>query len=170
MKAYSPAAERWALASATNPNVPLSRAALLEFLRSRRYAVQSSLHPTGSPQSAVVGIAVSDDFEIVFDTLATSRKGQNLRLRSDIAFVLGSLEGTDERTVQYEGQADEPTGAELARLKELYFSVFPDGRQRQEWPALTYIRATPTWVRYSNYNVDPPELVELDAAALRNLK
>lgn len=150
--------------------MPITRAALLEFLRSRRYAVQSSLHTTGAPQSAVVGIAVSDDFEIVFDTLATSRKGQNLRVRAEIAFVFGSLEGNDERTVQYEGQADEPSGAELARLKELYFSVFPDGRERQKWPGLTYIRATPTWVRYSDYNVGPPEIVEMDAGALRKLK
>jgi len=150
--------------------MPITRAALLEFLRSRRYAVQSSLHPSGAPQSAVVGIAVSDAFEVVFDTLATSRKGQNLRRRADIAFVMGSLEGDDERTVQYEGRADEPTGAERARLTELYFGAFPDGRERQKWPGLTYIRATPTWLRYSDYNVDPPEIVELDSRALRELK
>ncbi len=151
-------------------NVPITRTALLEFLRSRRYAVQSSLHPSGAPQSAVVGIAVSDAFEIVFDTLAASRKGQNLRRRAEIAFVIGSLEGKDERTVQYEGRADEPTGAERARLTELYLGVFPDGRERQQWPGLTYIRATPTWLRYSDYNVDPPEIVELDDEALRELR
>lgn len=151
-------------------NVPITRTALLEFLRSRRYAVQSSLHRSGAPQSAVVGIAVSDDFEIVFDTLTTSRKGQNLRRRAEIAFVFGSLEGNDQRTVQYEGRADEPTGAERARLTELYFAVFPDGRERQKWPGLTYIRATPTWLRYSDYNVDPPEIVALDGEALRALR
>ena len=150
--------------------MPITRVALLEFLRSRRYAVQSSLHPSGAPQSAVVGIAISDAFEIVFDTLATSRKGQNLRERTEIAFVIGSLEGKDERTVQYEGHADEPTGAERARLTELYLGVFPDGRERQNWPGLTYIRATPTWLRYSDYNVDPPEIVEWDGEALRALR
>ena len=149
--------------------MPITRAALLEFLRSRRYAVQSSLHASGAPQSAVVGIAVSDTFEIVFDTLATSRKGQNLRERAEIAFVIGSLEGKDERTVQYEGRADEPAGAERARLTELYLGVFPDGRERQKWPGLTYIRATPTWLRYSNYNVDPPEIIEWDGEALAAL-
>jgi hypothetical protein len=158
------------LAIATGCTVPITRTALLEFLRSRRYAVQSSLHPSGAPQSAVVGIAVSDAFEIVFDTLATSRKGQNLRRRAEIAFVIGSLEGKDERTVQYEGRVDEPTGAERARLTDLYFGVFPDGRERQKWPGLTYIRATPTWLRYSDYSVDPPEIVELDGEALRELR
>ncbi len=148
----------------------MTRAALLTFMRSRRYAVQSSVHPDGAAQSAIVGIAVSDDFEIVFDTLRGSRKSQNLLDRPKIAVVIGSLEGTDERTVQFEGRADEPQGAERARLTELYFGVFPDGRERQKWPGLTYFRATPRWLRYSDYNVDPPVILEWDAATLRGLK
>lgn len=149
---------------------PLSRAALLTFLRSQRYAVQSSTHPTGAPQSAVVGIAVSDDFEIVFDTLATSRKARNLRDRSPIAFVIGGLGPNDERSVQYEGIADEPSGQDRTRLTDLYYTVFPDGQERLKWSGLTYIRARPTWLRYSNFNQDPPEIHEFDAAALRALK
>ncbi len=148
----------------------ITRAALLTFMRSRRYAVESSLHADGTPQSAIVGIAVSDEFEIIFDTLSTTRKSQNLQRRADIAFVIGSLEGTDERTVQYEGIADEPHGPERTRLTELYFSVFPDGRERQKWPGLTHIRAGPRWLRYSDYNVDPPVILEWDAAELRTLK
>jgi pyridoxamine 5'-phosphate oxidase-like protein len=139
-------------------------------MRSRRYAVESSVHSSGRAQSAIVGVAVSDEFEIVFDTLGTSRKGQNLRRRPDIAFVIGSLEGTDERTVQYEGIADEPEGAERMRLTKLYFGIFPDGPERQKWPTLTYIRARPRWLRYSDYNVDPPVILEWDAAGLRGLK
>jgi hypothetical protein len=118
----------------------------------------------------VVGIAVSDDFEIVFDTIETSRKAQNLRRRAAIAFVIGGLAPNDERTVQYEGVADEPTSVERERLTELYLAVFPDGRERQKWPGLIYIRATPTWLRYSDYNQNPPLLVEFDQAGLRALR
>jgi hypothetical protein len=113
---------------------------------------------------------VSDDFEIVFDTLGSSRKGRNLRERPAIAFVVGGLAPGDERTVQYEGVADEPTGTERARLTELYYGVFPDGPARLGRPGLTYFRATPTWIRYSDYNRNPPEIVELDQAALRKLE
>lgn len=146
--------------------VSITRAALLQFVRSHRYAVQSSVHLDGAPQSAVVGIAVSDDFEIVFDTIATSRKGQNLRRCGQIAFVIGGLDEKDGRTVQYEGRADEPTGPDRDRLIDLYLHVFPDGRERQQWPGLIYIRASPTWVRYSNYNVEPPEIREWAGDAL----
>ena len=147
----------------------MTRAALLAFLRSHRYAVQSSTHPNGTPQSAAVGIAVSDAFEIVFDTIGTSRKSRNLRARPGIAFVIGSLAGDAERTVQFEGVADEPTGAERDRLTALYYAVFPDGRERLSWPGLTYIRATPTWLRYADYDQNPPHIVELDGAGLRAL-
>jgi len=148
----------------------ITRAVLLAFLRSHRYAVQSSTHPTGAPQSAVVGIAVSDDFEIVFDTIEDSRKARNLRRQAHIAFVLGGLAPNDERTVQYEGLADEPRGTERARLTDLYFGVFPDGRDRQTWPGLIYIRATPRWLRYSDYNQNPPKIFEFDQGALRELE
>ena len=132
--------------------------------------VQSSVHPAGGPQSAVVGIAVSDDFEIVFDTLETSRKAQSLRKHAEISFVFADLTGKDERTVQCEGLADEPTGAERDRLINLYLEVFPDGRERQKWPGLIYVRATLSWLRYSNYNEDPPPIIEFDREALKALK
>ena len=149
---------------------PLTRAALLRFLRGHRYAVQSSIHPAGVPQSAVVGIAVSDDFEIVFDTLATTRKAHNLRHRGAISFVIGGLDPNDERSVQYEGIADEPAGADRSRLTALYYAVFPDGPARLQWPGLIYIRATPVWLRFSDHGQDPPVVHELDGAELRALK
>jgi hypothetical protein len=31
------------------------------------------------------------------------------------------------------------------------------------WPGLIYVRARPTWIRYSDYNVDPPQIVEFTA-------
>jgi hypothetical protein len=117
----------------------------------------------------VVGIAVTDGFEIIFDTVDTSRKARNLRERPGIAFVIGGLAVGDERSVQYEGMADEPTGAERARLTECYYAVFPDGRERLTWPGLIYVRVKPTWLRYSDYNQNPPEILEFDAAALRRL-
>jgi hypothetical protein len=140
---------------------------LLRFMQSHRYAVQSSVHNDGTPQSAVIGVAVSDRGEVVFDTLGTSRKAGNLRAAPAIALVFGSLEPDAARTVQLEGVADEPGGDERERLVNLYCAVFPDGRQRQQWPDLTYFRVTPRWLRYADFSIDPPEIVERDAAWLQ---
>jgi pyridoxine/pyridoxamine 5'-phosphate oxidase len=140
----------------------MTRDALLEFIRSEKYAVQSSVSPDGIPQSAVVGIAISDRFEIVFDTIASSRKATNLRANPAVALVIGGTRDGDERTVQFEGTADEPMGADLERLKRLYFARFPDGPERQSWPGLIYVRVKPTWIRFSNFGAQPPEIVEFD--------
>jgi hypothetical protein len=139
---------------------------LLELLRPHRLAVEASVSPTRGPQSAVVGIAVTDRFEIVFDTLSTSRKAQNLRRNPKVALVIGGMTDGQEYTIQYEGVADEPAGAELERVQRAYYRVYPDGPRRLSWPALIYVRVQPTWVRYSNYHSDPPEIVEFTAEQL----
>src|SRR5229473_7539663 len=132
----------------------MSPQALLEFLHLHRLAVLTSVSPAGMPQAAIVGFAATDQFEIVFDTLRATRKAQNLRLTPRVAFVIGGWVPDDERTVQYEGEADEPSGAELDRLKQVYYAAYPDGPGRTSWPGLIYVRVRPTWVRYSDYNKD----------------
>lgn len=135
-------------------------------MRQERYAVEASTSATGDPQAAVVGIAVSDQFEIFFDTLATTRKAANLRRNPRLALVIGPMHGGADRTVQFEGIADEPSGAELERLQELYYAAFPDGPSRRNWQGLIYVRVRPIWIRYSNFTVDPPEIVEFQGQDL----
>jgi general stress protein 26 len=133
---------------------------LLAFVRSHRWAIEATNSPGGQPQAAIVGVAVTDEFELVFDTLASSRKATNLRANPRIAFVIGGWSDADARTVQYQGVADFPVGAELERLQQIYFSVFADGPTRLSWPGITYVRVKPQWVRYSDFTVDPPDISE----------
>jgi general stress protein 26 len=144
----------------------MTTAELLSFMRTHPVAVQASVSADGDAQAAIVGIVVTDGFEVFFDTAEETRKVANLRRNPRIAFVIGGTTIGDERSAQYEGVTDEPTGAELQRLKDLYFESFPDGRDRQNWPGITYIRARPTWIRYSDFNQGPPEIIEFDAAKL----
>jgi hypothetical protein len=144
----------------------MNTAGLLRFMRRHRLAVQASVSAVKAPQAAVVGYAVTDLFEIVFDTLDSSRKGQNLRRNNRIALVIGGLVEGEERTVQYEGIADEPSGEELDRLKQVYYAAWPDGPSRLSWPGLTYVRVKPTWVRYSDFNANPPRIDEFTADQL----
>lgn len=135
----------------------MTRAGLLPFLQKHRLGVQSTVSPSGDPQAAVVGIAITPDLEIIFDALDTTRKCRNLRADPRIAFVIG---WDQEITVQLEGIADEPAGAERDRILEAYFAVYPDGRDRLKWPGITHFRVLPTWIRYSDFNVGG-EIVEL---------
>ena len=136
----------------------MTRTRLIELLRGYKFAVQATVSPTGAPQASVVGFAVTDDLELVFDTLGATRKATNLRAKPRMALVVWE----EGYTIQLEGLADEPTGAELDRLKRVYFARFPDGPERQSWPGMTYVRVRPTWVRASDFRKTPPEIVELD--------
>jgi general stress protein 26 len=130
----------------------VTRAEILAFMRCHSLAVQASVSAGDAPQAAVVGFIVTDDFEVVFDTVESTRKVANLRRNPRCALVIGGLVNRDERTVQLEGIADEPTGSDLDRLKELYFARF--------WPGLTYIRVRPQWLRFCDFNQSPPVIAE----------
>ncbi len=131
----------------------------------------TSVSPSGAPQAALVGIVIGDDFEVVFDTLESSRKARNLRRDSRVALVLGGWGHSEEQTVQYEGVADEPTGVELERVRELYFGVYPEGRERlASWPGLIHVRVRPTWLRYSDFNQSSKQIFEFAAAELAGLE
>ena len=127
----------------------MTRGELLQYLQRHRLGVVATTSPNGDPQSAVVGTAVTDQLEIVFDTLSTTRKCKNLRRQPKISVVVG---WDQEITVQYEGIADEPVGPELDRLKKLYFDVYPECMDHQTWDGITYFRIRPTWIRYSDFN------------------
>jgi Pyridoxamine 5'-phosphate oxidase len=64
---------------------------LLKFLREHRLAAEASVSSPGGAQAAVVGFAISDQFEIIFDTLDSTRKVANLRHNPGLAFVIGGL-------------------------------------------------------------------------------
>lgn len=134
--------------------------ALLGFLRSYRWAVEATASVQNSPQAAIIGFAITDQLELLFDTLASSRKAANLRANPRIALVIGGWNDSEPKTLQYEGVADFPVGPELESLKDVYFAAFPDGPSRLAWPGITYVRIKPRWLRFSDFTVDPPSIFE----------
>ncbi len=143
----------------------MTRPELLELMRRPPYWVEASVAATGAPQAAVVGVVVTERVELFFDTLVSTRKLQNLRRDPRVALV--AWEG--EVTVQVEGVADEPAGDDLARLKALYFARFPDGRDRERWPGIAYVRVRPSWIRHSDFSGEEPRITELTRADLAGI-
>jgi len=137
----------------------MDRAGILEFLQNNRYAVVSSLSEAGTPQSALVGIAVTPELEVIFDMLKASRKYANLTARPVCSLVIGGWSG--EQTAQFEGEAFEPVGKERARYQEIYFEAWPGGRARMQSPAITFLVVRPRWIRYSDFDQRPPVIAEL---------
>jgi hypothetical protein len=134
---------------------------ILKFLRSHRLAVEASISSGASPQAALVGYGITDDLEIVFDTLDSSRKAQNLRSHPAIALVIGGWLAGDERTVQYEGVAMEASGELLERARPHYWAAWPEVASHAAWPGLTWFVISPRWLRYSDFQQSPALIVEL---------
>ncbi len=127
----------------------LSKAELYQFIARHRYGVIATTHGDGSSQSALVGIAVSPELDIYFDTVGDTRKAKNLRRDPRISIVIG---WDNEQSVQLEGVADEPEGVGLAALKLVYYAAWPDGPSRESWPGITWFRVRPRWIRFSDFN------------------
>jgi pyridoxine/pyridoxamine 5'-phosphate oxidase len=135
----------------------MTKEQLFLFMSGHKLAVLSTISPQGTPQSALVGIAVTTDLEIVFDTVKSSRKYPNLIANPAAAFVVGC---TDETTLQYEGQAREPHAEEADKFKAVYFAAWPDGPSRQGWPGICYFVVKPKWIRFSDYDRTPAVIEE----------
>lgn len=130
---------------------------ILEFLRKHNLAVIATCHPNGAPEAATIDFAVRDDLEIVFSTFKDTRKFSNLGERPGVAFVVG---WDDNVTVQFEGEAVRVPTADVARYEKAFLDMVPAEREFIERGAVLF-KATPRWIRYSDFNKEPPELIEI---------
>ena len=136
----------------------MDKTALCTFMTRARYGVVSSLAADGTPQSALVGVAITPELEIVFDTLKTTRKYANLSARPACSVALW---WGGEQTVQIDGVALEPSGAALDLYRQIYFAAWPDGRDRLAWTGITHLVVRPRWIRATDYDQAPPLIEEM---------
>lgn len=137
----------------------MTEADLYAFILKHKLGVLGTTCHADTPQAALVGIAITPQLEIIFDTVKSSRKYPNLIARPACSFVIGGW-GAGEQTVQYEGGAEELKSPELERYQETYFKAWPDGPARMSWAGIVYFVVRPTWIRYSDFDQDPPMICE----------
>lgn len=133
------------------------RRMILEFLRKHILAVIATCHRDGTPEAATIDISVQDNLEIVFSAFKETRKFANLAERPGVALVVG---WDDNITVQYEGEAAKVPAAEVEQYQQAFLNSVPADREFIERGAVMF-KATPRWIRYSDFNKEPPELIEI---------
>jgi DNA-binding winged helix-turn-helix (wHTH) protein len=139
------------------------RSHLLPFARRHRLAVVATCSPSGVPQSAVVRFHVNDAFELILTAHQEHRKVANLRVNPTASAVIG---WDDMQTLQVEGRAELLNGAGLAEVKRYLASQVPEEFQwRQRVEGIVYIKITPTWMRFSDFGINPASILTLDLAA-----
>ena len=133
----------------------MEQSELLTYLRSHRLGVLGTLSPSGEPQAALVGYAITDNLQILFDTVRTTRKYRNMKAKPQVSFTFGNTAPatSEERTAQYEGIAEELTGAQLDALLTVYLAVWPECVVHQQWPDICWFVIRPRWIRYTDYDL-----------------
>ena len=133
---------------------------ILDFISRHSLCVLSTVNKKGNPASAVVEFAETNGLALIIDTLSDKRKYKNLKNNSSVSCVIG---WDDNKTVQFEGIAVELEGEELSEYKDVYFKKLPESRAFEKWGDLRFFKITPTWIRYSDFSVDPWIIHEIDS-------
>jgi len=133
---------------------------ILAFLNQNTLGVISTIHvDKNAPESAVVGFGNTENLELVFGTLASTRKYKNLMINPNLSFVIGWSSTTG--TLQYEGVAHELSAEEIEKYTPLLLSKSEGHKKFINHPEQKYFLVTPTWIRFSDNAGNPPEVYEL---------
>ena len=130
----------------------LSLSDFVKFVRAAGMGVVATASPSGKPEAALVGIAISDCGELIFDTPAEARKLTNIERNDRVAVVIGWNDGI---SVQVEGRARVVNDDERLRYERLYASQFPGSRISRLCFAVAVV--TPDWVRSYDATSDPAQ-------------
>ncbi|GED08712.1 pyridoxamine 5'-phosphate oxidase family protein [Cellulosimicrobium cellulans] len=137
----------------------MNREALVGYVRSQGWGVVASLGAEGEPQAAFLAVAATDAGELVFDARATSRKVMNLVRDPRVAVTVG---GTDGTTLQCEGTADVPVGADRERCAAAYVAAFPQFAASLADDGIVLLRVVLAWARYGDFREDRSVITEVD--------
>lgn len=130
---------------------------ILSFMAGQKLAVLATATWDGNPEAALVGFAEKPDLKLVFGTLRTNRKYDNIRETPEVAFVIGL---TGPITVQYEGVALELSGQEAKDHQDLQIRKHPAVAKYMRDPDEKCFLVTPTWIRYVD-TTDPESTFEI---------
>jgi pyridoxine/pyridoxamine 5'-phosphate oxidase len=134
---------------------PMTRERFVGFVRSVRQGVVATVDVHGDPEAALVGLAVSDAAEVIFDSLTDTRKIRNIRAHPRVALVIGWTGGV---SVQVEGAASILAGPERDEYGQIYLAQFPGSRVLDE--EFSVVRVVPQWLRYYDARQAPALVME----------
>lgn len=133
----------------------MTRAQFVAFVRAAGQGVVATVDGGGNPEAALVGLAVTDEGELIFDSLTDTRKIANIRVHPRVALVIGWDDGV---SVQLEGQADVLAASERDLYGQVYLSQFPHAGVFDEGFAV--VRVVPEWLRYYDASQQPALVIE----------
>lgn len=126
----------------------------LKFLESQNICSLTTLLPDGSPHAAALHFSyTTSPFEIYFSTDKTSKKCRSLTNNgtTKASFVIGFKD--NENTLQMNGDVELVTNSEKVKeIENVHYERNPNSAEWRDDPNTVFLKFTPTWWRYSDYN------------------
>ena len=133
----------------------MTREEFVAFVRMARQGVVATVDCGGNPEAALVGLAVTDEGDVLFDSYTATRKVDNLRANPRAALVIGWDDGV---SVQVEGSAEILAGPDRDAFGQVYLAQFPGSRALAD--GFSIIRVVPNWLRHYDARPDPALVTE----------
>ncbi len=136
---------------------------VLDFLKNNRVSVLATQLKDGSPHTAALHYSHrSDPLVLYFSTENTSRKYQALAKGKS---VKGSVTiGFSEQewiTLQMDGVVSVVSDSdELKVAKTIHYPKHPNSQKFENDPATVFLKFTPSWWRYTDFNTHPPTIFD----------
>lgn len=138
---------------------------ILDFLANHRVGALTTLLNNGSPHAAALHYSHnSHPLELYFSTENTSIKCQALLdgNSTKASFVVGFSE-QEWVTLQMDGEVIAVKDREeLKAAQSIHYLKHPDSEKYKDAPATIFLKFTPRWWRYTDYNTEPPTILSPD--------
>jgi general stress protein 26 len=130
------------------------QADFMDFLKSKKVAVISTVSSDGKPESATIYFIVSENFTFYFMTKSFTRKYANLQHNPQVALVVGA--DNEPVTAQIQGMVTQVTDQKeflerLDLLRKNFFEnefVAPLYQLAPERNDIVIFKITPSWIRW----------------------
>jgi pyridoxine/pyridoxamine 5'-phosphate oxidase len=133
----------------------MTREEFVAFVRTARQGVVATVGAGGDPEAALVGLAVTDRGDLLFNSKTAARKVDNIRAHSRAALVIG---WDDDVSVQVEGTAEILSDADRDACGQVYLAQFPGSRALAD--GFSIVRVVPDWLRYYDARPVPAFVAE----------
>ena len=136
------------------------RELIKEFLSQHPFCVLS--YASGDkPRSAVIAFSETEGLEIIFGTYDDSRKYECLKSNPNVSVALGWDEDLGH-TLQYEGVAEEMSGADFEDCLKVHLEKLPGAKKYVYDERERFFKIRPKWMRFTEYWEEPPKSFEIN--------
>ena len=134
---------------------------ILEFLEKNRVSVLTTLLVDGTPHGATLHYSFkTDPLELYFSVDKTDRKCQALAQSNEgkAAVVIGFSE-QEWLTLQIDGKIKIVEDKDkIKEIKTIHYKRHPNSQKFENDPNTVFLVFQPTWLRYTDFNVEPPKI------------